>query len=40
MPSAARPKSKGDLVKCLMKLSSRCEQFQYANLSRRLLGAE
>jgi hypothetical protein len=39
-PRAARPKSNEDLVKRLMKLSSRCVHFQYANHSIRLLGTE
>lgn len=37
-PSALRPKSNKDLVKCLMNLSSRCGQFQYANYCIKLLG--
>lgn len=35
---ALRPKSNKDLVKCLMNLSSRCGEFQYATYCIRLLG--
>jgi hypothetical protein len=40
VPSAPRPKSNKDLVKCLMNLSSRCGQFQYTSYIIRLLGTQ
>lgn len=40
VPSPPRPKSSKDQVKCLINLSSRFGQFQYANCCIRLLGRE
>lgn len=39
-PNTPRLKSNKDLVKCLMDLSSRCRQLQYANYCIRLLDRE